>query len=73
MGSSNNSKKGRIGCFYTLFDELRDDENKFLNYFRMSVSSFDEKHRRLKDSLQRRNSKMWNCIQPVKMLAIAIR
>jgi len=39
----------------------------------MSVSSFDEKHRRLKDCLLRRNSKMRNCIQPVGMLAVAIR
>jgi hypothetical protein len=44
----------------------------FFNYFRMSVSSIDEMHRRLKDSLQRRNSKMMNCIQPVEMLAVAI-
>ena len=44
----------------------------FLNYFRMSVSSFDEMHRRLKESLQRRNNKMRNCIQPVEVLAVAI-
>jgi hypothetical protein len=30
-------------------------------------------HRRLKESLQRRNSKMTNYIQPVEMLAVAIR
>jgi hypothetical protein len=29
-------------------------------------------HRRLKESLQRRNSKMRNCIQPVEMLAVAV-
>ena len=73
LGSSNNSKKGRIRCFYTLFGELRDDANKFFNNFRMSVSSFDEMHRRLKESLQRRNSKMRNCIQPIEMLAVAVR
>jgi len=39
----------------------------------MSVSSFDEMHRRLKDSIQRRNSTMRNCIQPVEMLAVAVR
>ena len=44
-----------------------------VNYFRMSVSSFDEMHRRLKESLQRRNSKMRNRIQPVEMLAVAVR
>jgi len=62
-----------LGAFYTLFAQLRDGANRFFNYFRMSVSSFDEMHRRLKESLQRRNSKMSNCIQPVEMLAAAIR
>jgi len=59
-----------FGAFYTLFDELRDD--MFLNYFLMLVSSFDKLHRRLEDSLQRRNTKTRNYIQPVEMLAVAI-
>jgi len=29
-------KREEFGAFYTLFGELRDDANKFLNYFRMS-------------------------------------
>ena len=62
-----------FGAFYTLFGELRNDANKFSNYFRMSVSSFDEMHRRLKKSIQCRNSKMRNCIQPVEMLAVTVR
>jgi hypothetical protein len=68
-------KLKKIGAFYTLFGELGDDADRGFNYvyFRMSVSSFDEMHRRLKESLQRRNSKMGNCIQPVEMLAVAIR
>jgi len=39
----------------------------------MLVSSFDKLHRRLEDSLQRRNTKMRNYIQPVEMLAVATR
>ena len=66
-------KREDVGAFSTLFDELRDDAKKFLNYFQKSVSSFDESHRRLKDSLLRRNNKLRNCIQPVEMLAVAIR
>ena len=66
-------KREEFGAFETVFDELRDDENKVFNYFRMSESSFDELHRRLKESLQRRNNKIRNCIQPVKMVAVAIR
>jgi hypothetical protein len=66
-------KREEFGAFYTLFGALRDDANKLFNYFRMSVSSFDEIHCRLKERLQRRNSKMRNCIQPVEMLAVAVR
>ena len=39
----------------------------------MSVSSFDEMHRRLKESLQLRNSNMRKYIQPVEMLAVAVK
>jgi hypothetical protein len=66
-------KREEFGGFYTLFGELWDDANKFLNYFQMLVSSFDEIHCHLKESLQRRNSKMRNCIRPVEMLAVALR
>jgi len=56
-------KREEFGAFYALFDELRDEANMFLNYFRMLVSSFDKLHRRLEDSLQRRNTKVRNYIQ----------
>ena len=65
-------KKGEeFGAFYILVGELRNEANKFLNYFRMLVSFFNELHRRLEDSLQRRNTKM-NYIQPVEMFAVAV-
>jgi len=39
----------------------------------MPVSSFDELLRRLKESLLRRNNKIRSCMQPVEMLAVAVR
>jgi hypothetical protein len=30
------------GTFQTLIDELKSDETKFFNYFRMSMTSFDD-------------------------------
>jgi hypothetical protein len=55
---------------YLMKYEMR---KQVLNYFRMSVSSIDELHRRLKESFQRRTNKMKKCIQRVEMLAVAIR
>jgi len=65
-------KREEFGAFYALFDEIRGDANMFLNYFRMLVSSFDKLHRRLEDSLQRRNTKMRNYSQPVEILAVSV-
>ncbi|KDR11617.1 hypothetical protein L798_13943 [Zootermopsis nevadensis] len=68
-----NQRRVEIGVFYTLFEELRRDENNFFNYFRMSISSIDELLGRLKYSLQRQNTKIRNCNQPVEMLVVTIR
>lgn len=65
-----NERRNIMVIFNSLFEELLADENKFFNYFRMSVSSFDELHNRLKYSIRRQNTKMRNCIQPKEMLAV---
>ena len=68
-----NSKRLTLGAFHTLFFELRADDNKFFNYFRMSVTSFDELDAKLSPRLQRRNTDMRDCISPKEMLAVTIR
>ncbi|XP_072401694.1 uncharacterized protein [Diabrotica undecimpunctata] len=68
-----NMKRKEFGVFYTFFLELREDENKFFNYFRMTISTFVELHHRLKDSLQKQNTFMRECINPMQMLAVTIR
>ena len=68
-----NQRREEVGDFYTLFPELRNDEEKFFNYFRMSISSFDELHNLLENHTQRKNTRLRNCIQPVEMLAITLR
>ncbi|CAH2003063.1 unnamed protein product [Acanthoscelides obtectus] len=61
------------GAFFVLFQQLKEDETKFLNYFRKSVSSFDELLQRVQTQLQRQDTNMRNCIQPEQMLAVTLR
>lgn len=68
-----NQRREEVGMFYTLFEDLRNDDRKFFNYFRMSVGSFDELHGKLKNVLQRQNTQFRNCIQPIEMLAMTLR
>jgi hypothetical protein len=44
-------KKEEFGAFTHYLVNYEMAQTGFLNYFRMSVSSFDEMHRRLKESL----------------------
>lgn len=62
-----------FGAFYTIFPKLREHEDKFFNYFRMSTKSFDELHVKLKDRLQRQDTFMRECIPPIQMLAVTLR
>lgn len=68
-----NMARKKFGAFYILFGQLREDAKKFFNYFRMSMSSFDELHQRLKESLQKQDTFMRECIQPIEMLSVTIR
>ena len=36
------AERSKTGAFNTLFHELRQDNMKFFNYFRMSITTFDE-------------------------------
>lgn len=61
------------GTFYVLFYELRDDENKFFDYFKMSIKSYDELHHTLKNILQKKDTNMRLAIPPIEMLAMTLR
>lgn len=66
-------KRNILGHFNTLFLELREDEEKFFNYFRMSVSTFDEVLHKISPQLRRQDTNMRNCIKPAEMLAVTLR
>lgn len=61
------------GAFYTIFEKLREHENKFFNYFRMTISTFDYLLARLRDNISREDTLMRDCIPPVEMLAVTLR
>ena len=47
MDSSSSGKEERVGSVYCSLCELLSDENKFINYFRMSISYFKVIHAKL--------------------------
>jgi hypothetical protein len=53
-----------MGSYRTLMYQLRRDELKFFNYFRMSMSTFDDLLRRVEGNLTRRNTTMRRSISP---------
>lgn len=61
------------GAFSTLFIDLRDDEVKFFNYFRMSHKSFDELAARIGDVIRGQDTNMRTAIGVVEMLAVTLR
>ncbi|CAH1997214.1 unnamed protein product [Acanthoscelides obtectus] len=67
------SQKYVEGAFYTMFEKLREHDEKFFNYFRMSTATFDYLLEKLSCSLQRQDTQMRLCVPPKEMLAITLR
>jgi hypothetical protein len=61
------------GRFNTSFADLRGNPDKFFNYFRMSVQSFDELAERITDKIKSRDTWMRLAIPPLEMLAVTVR
>ena len=61
------------GQFYTLFYELRKDENEYFNYFRMSLKSFDELLNLLQEGICGLETNTRRCVPPAERLAITLR
>ena len=61
------------GLFYTLFNQARQDEDKFYNFVRMSSESFDELLNILKQKLRKLDTHMRSSIPPEEKLVITLR
>ena len=68
-----NLERPITGAFVTLYQNLRRDENKFFNYFRMRTTSFDELLNRLGLLLRKQNTKMRDAVSPTEKLAVTLR
>ncbi|XP_060810720.1 uncharacterized protein LOC132904419 [Amyelois transitella] len=53
--------------------DLRRDESKFFNYFRMSMTTFDDLLKRVNEDLKKHDTNMRKSITPEEKLAICLR
>lgn len=60
------------GAFVTLYSDLREDDKKFFNYFRMSIRSFDEFLGNIEASLMVSNYGRVS-ISPIERLCVTLR
>lgn len=67
------TERENYGAFHVLFEKLREDDEKFFNYFRMRKETFDKLLSNLYNKLKHQDTKMRNCISPAERLAVTLR
>lgn len=68
-----NQKRAKLGEFQHLFEDLKEDEKKFFQYFRMSPNKFSELLDILEPELTFQNSSFRRAISKEERLAVALR
>ncbi|KAF9424298.1 hypothetical protein HW555_000437, partial [Spodoptera exigua] len=66
-------RRSTVGAFTTLMQQLRNDPQKFFNYFRMTIPTFDNLLKKVEKDLKKRDTNMRKSIRPEEKLAICIR
>jgi hypothetical protein len=59
--------------YVTLYPNLRQYEPKFFNYFRMSVTSFDNLSELIKEEITAVANAIWYCISPEEKLIVTLK
>lgn len=59
--------------FFTFYEEIRKYPNKFFEYYRMSISSFDELLEKLRPHITKKITKFRHPVCPEERLTITIR
>ena len=65
-----NASRLSLGTFYTLMDDLKNDNSKFFNYFRMSKESFFELLNVLEPHIRKQDTPMRATIPAEERLAM---
>ncbi|XP_076054582.1 uncharacterized protein LOC143033253 [Oratosquilla oratoria] len=68
-----NNSRFLQGEFYTLYEDLKADNGKFFNYFRMTYSTFQELLARVTDGIKQQDTNMRPAIPPEEAVALSIR
>lgn len=61
------------GEFYTIYSDLRENSDKFYNYFRMSIRSFDELTARVTQKITSQDTCIRLSIPPLEIIAVTLR
>lgn len=66
-------EKNEFGGFITLYRVMRQHEEKFVDYFRMKMSTFDKLLTTIENNIRHENTKMRESIPPYIRLAVTLR
>ena len=59
--------------YVTLYPKLRNHEEKFFNYFRMSMTSFDDLLELIREDIATANTTFRDSVSPEEKLIVTIR
>jgi len=68
-----NMKRGEFGEFHLLMKQLRQDEVKFKEYFRMSSNQFEHLLSLIKDDIEKKEANYRESISAEERLALCLR
>ena len=68
-----NQKRNALGEFFHLIPELRDDDERHFQYFRMKKRQFDRLLAIVRPYITFQDTKCRKCIKPAQRLAICLR
>lgn len=69
----NLKNRKQLGEYYTLFPQLCDNEEKFLEYFKVSQNQFHTILGKIKQSIKKENTIFKEALRPGEKLAVCLR